>query len=430
MAHEYSKEARASHERKLKAYGEGAKGEPKNFAGFPALNTNKQAGMAPLDKPEELSKETAPRIMRKAGGAVKGAASLKRLDKAKRVGKGLGGARKGPIPTPMEQEEKFDATTYRKPGYMSEVARRQKGGKVHEDERMDRELVKKMVKKEALTNKSYGGRTQRGEGGGLSKIEDIDHDPSDWTFKIEDVEDPVLSEQLENAYKKWLDEQALKGASSSRAHGGRTKRGEGGGLSKIEDIDHDPSDWTFKIEDVEDPVLSEQLENAYKKWLDEQALKGASSSRAHGGRTKRAEGGSLGDGKKSSMKGRTTINVIVGTPEGMGQAGQGRAPAMTGMTPGPGGAPMTPPPPPPMMGAPMMPPPGPGAGMPMPPPGGMPPGGLPMPRKDGGKVQVPYKKPGRKGEYPAMDFGSGGGFGRKQKIDAYGEGPTKSKNNY
>lgn len=318
MAHEYSKEARASHERKLKAYGEGAKGEPKNFAGFPALNTNKQAGMAPLDKPEELSTETAPRIMRKAGGVVKGAASLKRLDKAKRVGKGLGGARKGPIPTPMEQEEEFDATTYRKPGYMSEVARRQKGGKVenevededegHEDEPMDRELVKKMVKKEALTGKSHGGRAHR------------------------------------------------------------------------------------------------------------------------------AEGGSLGDGKKSSMKGRTTINVIVGTPEGMGQMGQGRAPAMTGMTPGPGGAPMTPPPPPPpMMGAPMMPPPGPGGGMPMPPPGGMPPmppGGMPMPRKDGGKVQVPYKKPGRKGEYPAMDFGSGGGFGRKQKIDAYGEGPTKSKNNY
>jgi hypothetical protein len=51
----------------------------------------------------------------------------------------------------------------------------------------------------------------------------------------------------------------------------------------------------------------------------------------------------------------------------------------------------------------------------------MPPGGMPMPRKDGGSVQVPYKKPGRKGEYPKMDFGSGGGFGRKQKIDSYGD---------
>jgi hypothetical protein len=60
----------------------------------------------------------------------------------------------------------------------------------------------------------------------------------------------------------------------------------------------------------------------------------------------------------------------------------------------------------------------------------MPPGGMPMPRKDGGKVQVPYKKPSRKGEYPAMDFGSGGGFGRKQKIDAYGTKGPASKDNY
>jgi hypothetical protein len=51
-----------------------------------------------------------------------------------------------------------------------------------------------------------------------------------------------------------------------------------------------------------------------------------------------------------------------------------------------------------------------------------------MPRKDGGAV--PYKKPGRKDDYPAMDFGSGGGFGRKQKVDSYGEPPIKSKDNY
>lgn len=72
-------------------------------------------------------------------------------------------------------------------------------------------------------------------------------------------------------------------------------------------------------------------------------------------------------------------------------------------------------------GAPPMGPP-PGAG-----PGGPPPGLPPMMRADGGKVQVPYKKPGRKDGYPAMDFGSGGGFGRKQKVDAYGAGTTKGK---
>jgi hypothetical protein len=60
----------------------------------------------------------------------------------------------------------------------------------------------------------------------------------------------------------------------------------------------------------------------------------------------------------------------------------------------------------------------------------MPPGGLPLPRKDGGKIQVPYKKPGRKDDYPSMDFGSGSAFGRKQKIDSYGTKGPKSKDNY
>lgn len=54
-----------------------------------------------------------------------------------------------------------------------------------------------------------------------------------------------------------------------------------------------------------------------------------------------------------------------------------------------------------------------------------------MMRKDGGKVQVPYKKASRKDGYLAMDFGAGSGFGRKQKKDAYGEKPTPyNKNNY
>jgi hypothetical protein len=53
-----------------------------------------------------------------------------------------------------------------------------------------------------------------------------------------------------------------------------------------------------------------------------------------------------------------------------------------------------------------------------------------MPRADGGKVQVPYRKPSRKGDYPAMDFGSGGGFGRRQKIDSYGTKGPASKDNY
>ena len=96
MAHEYAKEAKASHERKLKSYGKdkdalGANEKAKNFAGFDALNTNEQAGMSPLNKPAKMSDDTMPRIMRKKGGRVHGADSLKRLDKPARKGRDMGG---------------------------------------------------------------------------------------------------------------------------------------------------------------------------------------------------------------------------------------------------------------------------------------------------------------------------------------------------
>jgi hypothetical protein len=64
--------------------------------------------------------------------------------------------------------------------------------------------------------------------------------------------------------------------------------------------------------------------------------------------------------------------------------------------------------------------------------GGMPPmgpGGMPMMRADGGKVQVPYRKATKKDGYLQTKFGNNG-FGRKEKSEAYGLGPTKSKNNY
>jgi hypothetical protein len=54
-----------------------------------------------------------------------------------------------------------------------------------------------------------------------------------------------------------------------------------------------------------------------------------------------------------------------------------------------------------------------------------------MMRADGGKVQVPYRKASKKDGYLATDFGSGGGFGRKQKTDAYGEKAVPyKKDNY
>jgi hypothetical protein len=153
-----------------------------------------------------------------------------------------------------------------------------------------------------------------------------------------------------------------------------------------------------------------------KKMVKGEALTG----RCEGGRMKRASGGKAG---------KSTVNVIIGgMPQGgQQQGGPGMDPmlmaALAGAAGGPPpGAPPAPPPGAPPAGAPPMAPPMAAPPMPMPPPG---PGGPgPMPRADGGKVQVPYKKPGKKDGYPKMDFGAGGAFGRKQKIDSYG---TKQK---
>lgn len=317
MAHEYLKEAKASHDRKLKSYGKEEKhdGKAKNWAGFDALNTNEQRGLKPLDKEPELSKETMPRIMRKAGGRIHGADSLKRLDKAARKGKAAGGSRIGPIPTPQEQEDRYAA--------------RAKGGKVSEME---------------------------------------------WEHSKKDLaEDRKLARKHHMPLEKWEES---------------------------------------------------ELDKKHDKQQSMEGLK-------RGGRAHRADGGPI-RGSSSKKNGKTTVNVIIGAPKavdyntpqgGQPQGGQQAAP------------PPPPPPPPPPQGGPppggppMMGPPGPPpGGPPMMGPPGMPPGGMPMPRKDGGRV--PYKKPGRKDGYPAMDFGSGSGFGRKQKMDAYGEPPIKSRGNY
>ena len=114
MAHEYLKDAKASHERKLKAYGKDDKkdGKAKTWAGFDALNTNEQRGLKPLDAEPELSKGTADRIMRKSGGRVAGANSLKRLDKAPRSKRASGGAVSGSR-SPFAMSEK----TSERPGF-------------------------------------------------------------------------------------------------------------------------------------------------------------------------------------------------------------------------------------------------------------------------------------------------------------------------
>jgi hypothetical protein len=118
----------------------------------------------------------------------------------------------------------------------------------------------------------------------------------------------------------------------------------------------------------------------------------------------RARGGRSG-------KGKTNINIIIGTPGGMDQGG-----------PPPGANPQLGIRPPPAMPVPMPPPggaPPPGAGAPMPMPipvpmggagAGMPPPGMP-PRARGGRAPKVHGEP---------EAGSGSGLGRLQKAAAYG----------
>ena len=439
MAHEYSKEAKASHERKLKAYGKDDKhdGKAKTWAGFDALNTNEQRGLKPLDKDPELSKETAPRIMRKAGGRVHGADSLKRLDKAPRKGKAMGGCRVGPIPSPQEQEDRYAA--------------RAKGGKLsaaefegtEKDEREDKKLAKKHNmsmkdwEKSSLDKKhdrqqsteglKKGGRAKYEYGGGElpspeeamrseERLRGLRVAPSSKDY----VEDPENRARAIQRLRKSTQTPSSTSLSTPRsAPSAKTPK------------------FRISPEDYERGNLGE----------GQYAMK-------RGGRAKRAEGGPLGDGAPADVQssgskknGKTTVNVIIGAPKavdmGAGAGGPpsaaGAPPMMAGMPPGGG---MAPPPgagpqlPPGLAGAlaagPMGMAPPPGAGPQLPPGmgGGMP----PVMRADGGTVkagvQVPYRKPKHKDGYLAMDFGAGSGFGRKQKKDAYGEPPIKSKNNY
>jgi len=184
MSHQYKAEAKASHDRKLRSYGGNTSstvdkankdGDATNFAGFPALNTSKQAGMAPLSDKSSMSKETMSRIMRKAGGKVFGATSLKRLDKAPRKGKAAGGGlqgtgqRVGPIPSADTQQMDFDPTTRVKPGEMTPGTMRRKGGKVQDYESRSHESQGAQGKRPFEGHKK-GGRIKKAGGGGFEDI--------------------------------------------------------------------------------------------------------------------------------------------------------------------------------------------------------------------------------------------------------------------
>lgn len=145
---------------------------------------------------------------------------------------------------------------------------------------------------------------------------------------------------------------------------------------------------------IPDPVA----DDASDEFLDRRASAGLKK----GGRAGHyADGGIVKSrsGKSKGGKGKTEVNVIIGSPPGGAPGGGGPAPPMP--------PPMMPPGPPPPMGGPPpggppMPPPGIGG-----PPGGMPPGGMPM--------RPPMPPMGRKGGGRVMDASADNGVGREEK---------------
>lgn len=397
MAHPYKKDADEGHARKLKAYGGETGKAPLTHAGFPALNTDQQAGRAPLNSKEYVPPEVTARTARKKGGKVMGAQSLKRLDKAPR-GKHATGARKGPVPTGTTEQVDFDVTNTFEPGKMNERSLRKCGGRMKKED--------------------GGGSFLKRTIGGPKPGSDLSGVGKETTSSYSDEDKAGLQSRIEGSDEMPKDDRDI---TAPYKKGGAAKKRAAGGKAMHDDEAMD------------------------RKLIDKMVKKDALTGKSCGGstRTKRADGGGAwsdygaseggsksSGGKKGSAK--TNVTIIVGAqpqpsmsaPQG---AGAGLPPeALAALLGGAGGPPPAAPPqmPPPGAGAPPMMASAPPPQMPpqMPPPGAGGPG--PMPRKDGGAVQVKYRKPSRKDDYPAMDFGSGGGFGRKQKIDSYGtKGP-------
>ena len=448
MSHQYKAEAKASHDRKLKSYGGTSSsadmpdkdGDATNYSGFPALNTNKQAGRAPLNSKQYIPPEVTARVARKKGGKVTGAASLKRLDKAPRGKSQMKGTgqRMGQIPSGTTQQEEFDSTTRFNPGEMSEMAPRKKGGRVQDYE--------------ARSHESQGSqhlRPRQGHKKGGAAFEGSAKD---------EREDKKLEKKYGMSHKEWeasdMDkkhdrQESMKGLKK----GGRAKYNDGGMPSVEESLRSaerlkelrrsGPRKLGSGASKADKNALGELLRAPTASEYRKGNLGDGEYAMKRGGRAKRADGGplmGLGDKEegKTSKKGngKTTVNIMLGQPQPQMPGGAPPQQLTAGgpppplpqppMGPPPGGMPPMGPPPGGM--PPMGPPPGgPMGGMPPMGPGG--PGGMPMMRADGGKVQVPYRKATKKDGYLQTKFGNNG-FGRKEKSEAYGLGPTKSKNNY
>ena len=463
--------ARAKAHRITRTDPQGAKVDASGYTPPDALDADVQTGMRPISRRQfkkggkvvgavhgEHAKRHAGRKPRKSGGKALSADSLisrnaKEANAERDGSKHVGGFNKGGrahkmVGGPMMGAQNAGSMDPRVIALMKAkmaggqgmpmrpgVGPMKRGGKAeHPDEREDRVLVKKMVKGNALTGKADGGEISK-----PSMYHVIDRHTGNVVGKFKNgAAASRFLDKKDNEYGAYrYDRKPIyeEDERAGRKHGGRTHLADGGTGS--DGVVLAPPTEMPQMEKLRalraaakrmTPDVTNEPTDAFterKRGGRAEHGPGCGCHKCHGGVAKKRGGSlSVSDGALEGTrptggrmarkdggrtKGKTNINIIIGTGKGMdNQMGGGQPPTMP---PRPPAMPVAVPPPP-GAGAPMGMPPG---GMPpmMPPPGAgaPPPGGMPpmMGRKTGGRVAE-----------AKMEFGAGGGKGRLEKIKEYG----------